>query len=609
MAEARKQWFDESCWASRQKALASSGAERTTAFRAYKSFIRSKRRRFLCEQQSILSAELRKYPQRFWSRLRSRSSQVELPQDVLQNYITTLYSFPDASEMFKVSEAACSFSELEVANELCNIGVGKAADMAGLTIELLKWGGPTLLTLVTSLLNTAVINGFPLEWAVRKVVPLFKSCAKDDLKNYRTIMIGSTFAKLFGRLIEVRLSSWCESQRVRAPSQAGFRRQFSTLDHLLTLQVLMEQAKRKKQTLFVLFVDFSKAFDLVSRSKLHERLIEMEVPPELINAVVTLYQRMKMKISSKGVAVDSTLGVIQGCPLSPTLFGLLIDKFHWMCEQASPGVAMGAAMIRLLIFADDVALFADSEAQMQTQIHTLEQFYAESGMRVNLAKTRWLRVGSSQEVTFTFQGQKIEEDQSYRYLGLEFTTRLCWRTCVEHRVTNGLRAFFTLWIRCKEAGLIDWSLKAHLFSALVRAVVLYGAPIWGPSLAKTKCRRVEMVQKTFLQQELGVRVQVPYVILLAETGRLPLEAEALFSAIQFARRLGTLVETRYATQAKSCSLTRGWFADICTWAASWGFSTSFWGEEKTLRDRFHEAVVRRSDTLWRDIGPVHISLE
>ena len=57
-----------------------------------------------------------------------------------------------------------------------------------------------------------------------------------DPNTYRTIMIGHTLAKLYGAVMEAELSDYMETLSLRAPEQAGFRRAFSTIDHIFTLR-------------------------------------------------------------------------------------------------------------------------------------------------------------------------------------------------------------------------------------------------------------------------------------------------------------------------------------------------------------------------------------
>ena len=81
----------------------------------------------------------------------------------------------------------------------------------------------------------------------------------NNVNNFRTIMVGSIMAKLFGSVMEMKLSSWAELNNKRARRQAGFRQAHSTIDHLVTLRVLMEESRLAGKGLYCCFVDFKKA--------------------------------------------------------------------------------------------------------------------------------------------------------------------------------------------------------------------------------------------------------------------------------------------------------------------------------------------------------------
>ena len=68
-------------------------------------------------------------------------------------------------------------------------------------------------------------------------------------------MIGHTLAKLYGAVMEAELSTYAEGEGLRAPGQAGFRRAFSTIDHIFTLCCLIDHAKARKRRLYCCFVD------------------------------------------------------------------------------------------------------------------------------------------------------------------------------------------------------------------------------------------------------------------------------------------------------------------------------------------------------------------
>jgi hypothetical protein len=54
-------------------------------------------------------------------------------------------------------------------------------------------------------------------------------------------MINPLLGKLFGNMIERKISKWAETEGKRANGQAGFRPKHSTIDHGITLRYLVEK--------------------------------------------------------------------------------------------------------------------------------------------------------------------------------------------------------------------------------------------------------------------------------------------------------------------------------------------------------------------------------
>ena len=134
----------------------------------------------------------------------------------------------------------------------------------------------------------------------------------------------------------------------------------------------------------------------------------------------------------------------------------------------------------------------------------LERFCEESGMTINLKKTKCLAIGTRSHPLVYMQDKEVEFVSSYKYLGVEFSQNLSWATCIKSRVGNGYKAFYAFINKCKATGLHTWKLRKHLFGALVRPVILYGAQVWGASVSKTGWQQIEGIQKLFLEMELGV---------------------------------------------------------------------------------------------------------
>ncbi|MCO5588715.1 hypothetical protein L7F22_042674 [Adiantum nelumboides] len=141
-------------------------------------------------------------------------------------------------------------------------------------------------------------------------------------------MIGHTLAKLYGAVPEAKLSFYAERKGLRAPDQAGFRRAFSTIDHIFTLRCLINQAKVRKRRLHCCFDDFRKAFDTVSCDRLFQRFDTRGSFRDALG-IFSLHEQFSARVRCpRGTlsSLASNIGVRQGCPLSPTLFGLYIDE-------------------------------------------------------------------------------------------------------------------------------------------------------------------------------------------------------------------------------------------------------------------------------------------
>ena len=114
----------------------------------------------------------------------------------------------------------------------------------------------------------------PTDWCIGIIVPLFKNKGSiDDPDNYRGITLLSCLGKLFTSAIDARLTAYLESTGVIGDEQAGFRKGFSTIDHVFVMHSLIDLYLAQKKRLYCAFVDYKKAFDLVDRSSLWSKFI------------------------------------------------------------------------------------------------------------------------------------------------------------------------------------------------------------------------------------------------------------------------------------------------------------------------------------------------
>ena len=118
-------------------------------------------------------------------------------------------------------------------------------------------------------------------------------------------------------------------EAILAEEQAGFRPGRSTVEQVFALKMLIQHRIEKKDgKVFAVFIDYKKAFDRVWHDGLFSVLQQYGVPPKLIHIIRDLDSKAKSCIRVNNNLTDwfeTTIGVRQGCLLSPDLFNLFLE--------------------------------------------------------------------------------------------------------------------------------------------------------------------------------------------------------------------------------------------------------------------------------------------
>jgi hypothetical protein len=320
--------------------------EQTAALEAYKRAIMAKKRAHKRAQMRLLIDGILGHGDavQAWRMFRGHEDPAVTPQ--LADFVETFKpqyeqadpAPPDSGLLFHGSKtipgsaqaaAAADFSAEEIERAIDKLKNGRAADQHGLRAEFLKLAADELLDILTDLFNNFLRNGFPPSLSTCFLHPIYKKGDRLDPGNYRAIAIIDILSKLYATCLNDRVTAACET--IRAKGQAGFRRDHRTTDHIFTLEACRLQATIRGRRLYTCFVDFAKAFDSVSRSLLFSRLSAVGLPLRLISAVESYYAATQCRVRADGKFspyFPYTIGVKQGCPLSPTLFGVFIDFFE-----------------------------------------------------------------------------------------------------------------------------------------------------------------------------------------------------------------------------------------------------------------------------------------
>ena len=215
--------------------------------------------------------------------------------------------------------------------ELCkaidSLTCGKAPGNDGIPPDLIKRCKNTLLQPLLDILCQCWREGtLPQDMRDAKMFTLYKKKGdRSDCNNYRGISLLSIVGKLYARVVLMRLQKLAE--RVYPESQCGFRAERLTVDMIFSLHQLQEKCREQQKSLYVAFVDLTKAFDLVSREGLFNILLIIGCPPKL-HKIIRSFHDMRATVQYEGSMsepFDVKSGVKQGCVLAPTLFSIFFS--------------------------------------------------------------------------------------------------------------------------------------------------------------------------------------------------------------------------------------------------------------------------------------------
>ena len=386
--------------------------------------------------------------------------------------------------------------EIEVGSEgisklLKNLKTDKAAGPDQIKPLLLKELHQQLSPIIQVLFQLSLDSGtLPQDWVTANVSPLFKKGDRTKPANYRPISLTCILCKTLEHIVTSNLVKHFTSNNILYDLQHGFREKRSCETQLVMLvDELARNIQKGKQTDLVL-LDFSKAFDKVSHEKLIFKLHQYGIKGKNLEWIRAFLNNRSQQVVVDGIQSSSipvTSGVPQGSVLGPILFLAYINDLP---EHVT-------SQVRL--FADDTVIYitlhkqADSIA-LQKDLQQLERWESLWDMEFNPGKCQVIHVSTSRSpinTQYVLHGQVLETVSSARYLGVDISNDLSWKTHINRITSNANKSLGFLKRNIKAN---HPQLKAMAYKAVVRPQLEYASCVWDPYTA-IAIKQIEMVQR------------------------------------------------------------------------------------------------------------------
>ena len=182
---------------------------------------------------------------------------------------------------------------------------------------------------ITKFFELCRIQGaVPVKMIENIICLLHKKGPMDETDNYRTISLLNIINKIYMGILIRRLYKYVEGKSVSldgniiSDSQIGFRENRGRSSGGFCIEAILKDYWLRDMPLYIVFIDYRKAFDFVSREVLVHVLSFLGIPIDFINLLMAFHNgaSAKMKLNGEiinGENIPLNEGLIQGSNGAP----------------------------------------------------------------------------------------------------------------------------------------------------------------------------------------------------------------------------------------------------------------------------------------------------
>ena len=359
-----------------------------------------------------------------------------------------------------------------------------------LPTKLYKSAASILAEPLTKIFEQSFANAeVPNIWKIAAVVPVPKINTPETVDDVRPISLLPTAEKILEHVVLRFAKPFF--LREYGCEQFGFRPGSSTTCALIALHDHVTKCldDRKVAGVQIVTYDFSKAFDRLRHDIILKRLIECDMPGELIDWLSSYLEGRQQYVKVGAVSstlVQVTSGVPQGSLLGPFLFSVVMGSLQIQSSDC-----------HVIKYADDVTLsmpiYKDTSNLHINQAHDqLTTWSTEIGLQLNINKCKALVIPKS-AMCSPIHLPGVQFVSKVTLLGVIFNSTCTWTDHVDRIVKTASRRLFPL--RLMKPHLNANELK-YVYFGIMRSVMEYAAPLF-VGLSKTDANKLQSLQDRF----------------------------------------------------------------------------------------------------------------
>jgi hypothetical protein len=256
---------------------------------------------------------------------------------------------------------------------------------------------------------------------------LYKEAKKgptDDLSSFRQIVSIPNSLNHYHRILSLRLNEYLLKNNflnvtIQKGSINGIKN--GVLEQIFKIKQIVKDANDNKKECAIMFLDISNAFGNLNLTKLFKIMTYYHIDQQFIDYVKSFYEGFEYYVQTKSWSTDLKKwegGLIQGCPLSPTLFVLALDYvLNYLDEKYCDTHGYRLAddnRILLSAFVDDICIICNDMEKLQFMYKRVSFLLNSIGLPCNKLKCAYMSINPSDPTKLL---EAVPPVKVYRYLG------------------------------------------------------------------------------------------------------------------------------------------------------------------------------------------------
>lgn len=329
----------------------------------------------------------------------------------------------------------------------------------------------------------------------------------DQKSSYRTITTIPVVVNYFHRILAIRFANYFLEQRpiIDTVIHKGAipKIKYGVLEQIVKVKNIVRLSNDSTSKAHIMFVDISNAFPSLNIKRLFTLLSRYGVDSKVLKYLDTYYENLEYKaIISRGNSTKLMpwkQGLIQGCPLSPILFIVVMNYVTSTLSEKylqKYGYDLLGSQIMFTAFLDDICIITNSVEGLEIVFREMKELFEMFDLKINMDKTKIMSTDINPEETIfdpiddieyvdkaTYLGETIELDTklSHGYKNIfKFLIKKLYRTnkatYSKERKIEVFLEYILPWLQRKLIVYYDFSLEQK---TNIRKIVYYFLGKWG----------------------------------------------------------------------------------------------------------------------------------